>query len=364
MCPPTLAAYFHTLSPFIVRFSDDVGIRWYGVSYIAGFLVAYLLLRALAARGLILIPKDRVGDALMWLVGCILLGGRLTYCLVYDKDHELLTHFSSTFPFWGVLEIHKGGMASHGGIIGAVVAAWRISRGFRDPRTGQIVGQASIWHIFDALALVTPPGLMFGRLANFVNGELLGQVVAPPGQDRDAPWWSVQFPQELISSQAPELTLEQTQRLHDLALAHVPLDIVNALSPQRAVAMGLHNLVEHAGLYKAELAPLVSARVPSQLLQALAEGPVLFAVLWIVWIRPRKAGVIGGWFLLAYGLLRIITEIWRLPDAQFDEGRPLGLSRGQWLSVPMVVLGAAVIAFAARRAGPKLGGWRSRPASK
>lgn len=191
--PPVVAAYFHDLSPFALRFSETIGIRWYGLSYIAGFACAYLLLRWLGKRKLILLPPARVGDAMMTLIVCILLGGRLGYCLVYDRS--LFTHFESGFPFWGVFQIQRGGMASHGGMVGALIAALRIARGFRDPATGRIEGRASIWHTMDTLALVTPPGLLFGRLANFVNGELLGNIVAPPGAGQAAPWWSVQFPQ-------------------------------------------------------------------------------------------------------------------------------------------------------------------------
>lgn len=120
---------------------------------------------------------------------------------------------------------------------------------------------------------------------------------------------------------------------------------------------GLDRLVAQAGRYEAELTPLLSARVPSQLIQALAEGPLLFVLLWAVWAKPRKPGVVGATFLMGYGVQRVITEIWRLPDAQFAVGRPLGLSRGQWLSAAMVAGGVAMLVWALRRPSAKLGGW-------
>src|SRR5262249_12119509 len=92
--------------------------------------------------------------------------------------------------------------------------------------------------------------------------------------------------------------------------------------------------------------------------QAVAEGLVLAACVWLIWYKPRKPGVIAAWWLMIYGVLRVATEIWRLPDAQFgDAGRIYGLSRGQWLSVGMVVIGAGLLIFASRRAANKLGGW-------
>lgn len=354
--PITLAAYFHDLSPFIVRFSDSFGVRWYGVSYVVGFILGYLVLRWLANRGVLQIPASRVADCMMWIVGCILIGGRLAYCIVYDR--ELFTHFSPGFPFWGVLQIHKGGMASHGGILGAVVAGWRISRGFVDPATGQRIGRCHPMHILDAMAMATPIGLMCGRLANFINGELLGKVYAPPGEGQHAPWWTVQFPQELVSGHTAPLSPEQAAQLHALAVQQVPPEMAKSLAPELLYKVGLDELVQTAARHKAELMPLISARYPSQLFQAFAEGPLLLVLLWAIWAKPRKTGIVGGFFVLGYGVQRIVTEFWRLPDAQFGaDGRPYGLSRGQWLSVLMVVIGAAIIVWAIRRPGAKVGGW-------
>ncbi len=365
----TLAAWFHTLSPFAVKLGADFGIRWYGLSYLAGFIVAYLAMRAMARRGLIAIPYDRVSDAMLWLIGGALVGGRIGYALFYDP--RLLTTFSEHFPFWGLLAINEGGMASHGGIVGTILAAYRISRGFRNEQ-GQIVGRTSFMHICDAMALVAPAGLMFGRLANFVNGELLGAIVAKPGEP--SPWWAVQYPQEIdlcatdrlgITSPGPDLvqTSEQWQKIIALARPLAPDASAEGL---RA---GLHRLAHEGWRHADELRPLISARHPSQLYQAAAEGLVLALVLWIAWARPRKPGVIGALFLIAYGVLRILTELIRLPDAQLAVRRILGLSRGQWLSVGMIAAGLWVLIYASQQAAPRVGGWlrrahRSEPGPK
>ncbi len=358
----TLAAWLHTLSPTVWRFSDAIAIRWYGIAYLAGFAVGYFLLLKLARRRLVAIPYDRVGDAIMWLVVGVLVGGRLGYVIVYDPEQWIT--FTKSFPFWGVFAIHHGGMASHGGIVGVILAAWRISRGFKNPDTGLIEGRCPPLHVMDIGALLCPAGLFFGRLANFVNGELLGRIVSPPGTP--GPWWSIQYPHELKGIQhvspdglikyadpAQPLTTEQGRQLYNL------LGQVGA--PTDSVSRKIDILIERARDFAPQLKLLLSSRHASQLYQAVAEGIILGAALWLVWYKPRKPGFIGAWFLIIYGVLRILTEFIRLPDPQFVHGRYFGLSRGQWLSVAMIVAGAAVLAAVRKWNTPPLGGWKTKP---
>jgi phosphatidylglycerol:prolipoprotein diacylglycerol transferase len=240
-----------------------------------------------------------------------------------------------------------------------ILAALRISRGWKTA-PGERIGVCPRLHVLDMTALIAPLGLMFGRLANFVNGELLGKIVAPPGVE--GPWWSVQFPQELRgwvdrgvnTGHAPDLSPAQQGALDAL--------VESAARPGDSYAGAIDRIAEHASRHAAQLKPLLASRHPSQLYQAAAEGLVLGAVLWLVFARPRQPGVIGSVFLLAYGALRIGTELWRLPDPQFlahDAGRPMGLSRGQWLSAGMVAAGVAALVVCMRRNVPKLGGWLS-----
>jgi phosphatidylglycerol:prolipoprotein diacylglycerol transferase len=337
---PSLAAWLHTLDPFALRLTHDMGVRWYGLAYIGGFVAAWLILRALAKRRLILLTVDQVTDALFAVVLGTLLGGRLGYILIYDP--ALLWSFSNAPPWWGALAINRGGMASHGGMAGVAVACWWTAR-----RSG-----TPLLHVMDCFALVAPVGILFGRLANFVNGELLGRIVAMPGES--APKWSVKFPQELLEGHAPTLTPEQQLALDEL--------LTRVASPGDTRYDATRNLIDDiqngATDLARELEPLLAARHPSQLYQAAAEGILLGAALWLLWSRPRRAGFIAAWFLLLYGVGRITTEYWRLPDAHLPVPRPGGLSYGQWLSVGMVVIGGAMLWRTLRdRAAPRIGGW-------
>ncbi len=340
----TLAdAWVHSLDPIVIPISGSFAVRWYGLAYLAGFVGAWLMLRWMSGRGLLALTKTQVTDFLLAMILGVLVGGRLGYVLVYEPS--LLVEFSSSPPWWGLLAINKGGMASHGGIAGVIVATFIFAR-----RAG-----APWLHVLDSTALTAPIGLCFGRLANFVNGELLGKIVAAPGEP--GPWWSVRYPQELLTKHAPELTPAQESRLVDL-LMPFQMPGENTLGPAvermiQAVGRGGTTAKELVR----ELPAVLSARHPSQLYQALGEGVILFVALWIVWARPRKPGVIGCWFLIVYGVGRIITEFWRLPDDQFATPRIAGLSRGQWLSVAMVIAGVAVLPIVSRRNVEKLGGW-------
>jgi len=342
----TLAAWLHTLDPFVFRFSGEFGIRWYGLSYALGFVVAYFLLRWMCRRGMTLIPEDRAGDVI--IIGALggVIGGRLGYVLFYQPS--LLWQFSPSVPWWGVLDLMHGGMASHGGFVGAMLAAWRVSRGFKDGN-GQVQGRAPVLHVMDTMALLTPTGLFLGRIANFINGELLGKIVALPGGP--SPWWTVKFPQELLGDQAPALSPDQQAQLQALIHDAAPAGGPDALRT-------LLQRIEHGAPDLAQrIEPLISARWPSQLLQAFAEGIVLGAAIWVIARRPRLPGVITAWFLIVYGILRVVTEIWRLPDAQFAVGRPLGLSRGQWFSTAMVAVGLLLLWRIVSVGGQRLGGW-------
>lgn len=344
----TLAAYLHQINPVALDLFG-LKIRWYGLSYLTGFLLAGLILHSLGKKRRVLVPPAFAMDAIMILIFGVVVGGRLGYVLVYQQS--LITDFSGAFPYWGVLAIHKGGMASHGGMLGVLAACWWISRGFR-AEDGRRVGAAPFLHACDLACLIALPGLMLGRLANFINGELLGRIAAMPGEP--APWWAVKFPTELGTKHAPTLTPEQGLKLTQLLKSVQVGDEPEAASIDRLIAKIQSGSRELA----LQLEPLLAARHPSQLYQAACEGLVLAAILWTVWARPRKPGVLTAWFLLSYGVLRILVEqYWRLPDDLATQYF-LGLTRGQWLSVGMLGAGAALLSAAARRPGPMFS-WRT-----
>ncbi len=339
-----LAAYFNSFDPVALGpLPGGITIRWYGLAYIAGFACAWFVMVRLAKRGLIAIPADRVGDAIMAFVIGTLVGGRLGYVLFYRPS--LLAEFDGSFPFWGLLKINEGGMASHGGMIGLGVAAWWVARKYKAPTL----------HIIDVLCLTGPIGIVFVRIMNFINGELLGRIVAQPGER--GPWWSVRFPTELFERPMDV----QDAELREQALRELVVDRGLWL-PGDQFSVAISRLLSEVrtgqqGAVEA-LTPLLSARHPSQLYQAFAEGLLSLAVLWIVWSSPRRPGVIAAWFFVVYGVGRVITEFWRLPDAHLQSPTLAGLSRGQWLSVGLVLAGFALFAFVRTRGAERVGGWR------
>ncbi|MEM9064262.1 MAG: prolipoprotein diacylglyceryl transferase [Planctomycetota bacterium] len=331
--------WLHDLSPWIIEL-NGFGLRWYGLSYVAGFVAAWLILKQLGKRGLVSIPPQHASDAVIAMAVGAVVGGRLGYAVFYQPS--LLWTFEASFPFWHMLRLDRGGMASHGGIIGLVASAWMISRGYKD-EAGNREHRAPLLHVLDVLPLVATPGVFFGRIANFINGELLGKIVANPGEP--APWWSVRFPQEHLTGHAPELTPAQEAELIVLVTDAAPEATVFEEGYARVLGLVQKGSPEFAE----RLEPLVSARHPSQLYQAFAEALVCGGLCWILARKRVTTGVLTGVFLMSYGLLRIATEFVRLPDSHFDIARPLGLSRGQWLSVAMIGAGIGVLIFAKLR---------------
>jgi phosphatidylglycerol:prolipoprotein diacylglycerol transferase len=244
-----------------------LAVRWYGLMYLVGFAVAYLL-------GRLRIKQARSGrvtvqifdDLLFFVVLGVVLGGRLGYVIFY-KPGYYLQHPLEIFAVW------QGGMAFHGGFLGVLLAMWYVTRKHR-----------LVWlETADFVAPLIPLGLAAGRLGNFINGELYGRVT-------DVAWGMV------------------------------------FASP------GAGALPRH----------------PSQLYQFALEGIALFVILWLYTARARPVGAASGLFLIGYGGLRFVAELFREPD-DFLGFLALGLTMGQWLSLPMVAAGAILITWAFRR---------------
>jgi prolipoprotein diacylglyceryltransferase len=126
------AGWVHNLDPFLIQFTEQIGVRWYGLAYLSGFFVGFWLISLIARRGLVAVdgsrslPEERIGDFVLAVVIGTMLGGRVGYALFYSQD--LVTDFSTRFPFWGVLRVWEGGMASHGGMLGIIFAAVYFAR--------------------------------------------------------------------------------------------------------------------------------------------------------------------------------------------------------------------------------------------
>ncbi len=298
----TLAYYVHDLNPFLVRFGGNWGIRWYGLAYLAAFLIGYAIYRHLARRGLSQLRPDQVGDFIFGgaLFG-VILGGRLGYMLFYNLPGFLADPLS-------FFRLHEGGMSAHGGIIGlALYSLWFARR-----------HHVSWLNLGDNLVVVAPVGLFLGRVANFINGELYGRTTSVG--------WAIQFPKELYDAQPEMVGLAVTEAA--------------AINPSFGTVQAIVEGVRDSPELREQLAATLSPRHPSQLYEAGLEGVLLFAVLWVLRTRFRlRDGTLTGVFFIGYALLRSICEFYREPDS------PLvgDLTRGQFLSVFLVLIGLAFL---------------------
>jgi phosphatidylglycerol---prolipoprotein diacylglyceryl transferase len=248
-----------------------LAVRWYGLMYLVGFILFLVLGRRRAREEWRGFSRNDVEDLLFWGVFGVIVGGRLGYVLFYQPEHYLQNPLE-------IVMLWKGGMASHGGIIGSIIVMWLFAR----------ARGKSFLQVCDFVVPLVPLGLAAGRMGNFINGELWGR----PADPHVWPW-------AMIFPQADD--------------------------------------------------PVPTPRHPSQLYQFSLEGVLLFAFLWWFSRRPRVPGVVGCAFLVGYGVLRIIAEFAREPDA-FLPALPFHLSMGQWLSIPMVLVGAGLMAWFERRA--------------
>lgn len=300
-----LAYYLHDLSPHLIRFSGSLGIHWYGLAYVLGFYVGYLVMLRLARLGLSELKVDQVADfvTLVAIFG-VVLGGRLGYILLYGMDDVRQNPLSA-------LKIWQGGMASHGGIAGVALFCLWYARRHRISWTG----------LGDTLVCAAPLGILLGRIANFINGELFGRVTNVS--------WAMKFPTELHHRDFLTQGGQPTALPDDLQ--HSP-DIINWF--------------EQNGGGRAELEAILHPRHPSQLYEAAGEGLLLFAVLYYIRVRFPKLphGTLTGLFFLLYALVRISLENYRQPDSGSE--LIMGLTKGQFYSTFMIVTGLAFLVFA------------------
>lgn len=290
---------FPEISPDIFSislFGFELALRWYALAYIAGIIIAWQISLAAIRRPALWrgnvppMTRAQIEDLLTWIIVGIIVGGRLGFVLFYQPAYYLANPGQ-------IAMVWQGGMAFHGGFLGVVVAAWIFTARHKIPRLAAA----------DAIALGVPVGLMLGRLANFINGELWGRPTDMP--------WGVIFP--------------------------------GAAAQDCAGVIG------------------VCARHPSQLYQAGLEGALLLAVmLWLAFRRDalKIPGQITGVFLAGYGVARFIVEYFRQADPQFiTANNPMGhairlgeagITMGQVLSLPMLAAGIVLIVMARRRAAP------------
>jgi len=332
------ATYVHQLDPVIIQFTQGIALRWYGLAYLAAFLFGYLLLKRLAVRKLWVLPPEKTAD---FIAACALfgvfLGGRLGYILFYHvpkagwgslADDPLL-----------VFRVWEGGMASHGGIFGVAIFTFFYARKHKVSWTG----------LGDGLSVVAPIGLLCGRLANFINGELYGRVA-------DGVAWAVKFPTTFTDPKTPEYGRLGEALAATGAADPQFLESMNAIEPGTLVGEGrfyyAQRLIEanrDSDKVTEAIAPYLEPRHPSQLYEGLLEGALLFAILWFVRVKFPKAphGLLTGLFFGLYATFRIFAEQFREPDAAWVvEGV---LTQGQFLSLFMYLFSAAFLVFAFRK---------------
>ena len=285
---------FPDISPEIFSidvFGIEFALRWYSMAYIAGFVIAIYVMKYFTSRGDFWrnktgpLERGEVNDLITYLILGVIIGGRLGYVVFYHLDFYLEN--PSDIP-----KVWDGGMSFHGGFLGVVLAATIYIR-----RNGIL-----LWSCADLIAVASGPGLMLGRIANFINAELWGRPTDVA--------WGVVFPGA-----------------------------------------------------KAQDCPLIvgeCARHPSQLYEAGLEGLFLFIIL-VIFARLgalRRPGVITGMFFVIYGSGRYFVEFYRVPDPQFFSNEnpfgfafqigDIGITMGQALSIPMIAVGLGIVLLKCR----------------
>jgi phosphatidylglycerol:prolipoprotein diacylglycerol transferase len=272
---------------FTITIGDfDLSLRWYAVSYIAGFILAIFIMKSLIKNEKLWrfktapLDLDQAESLLTYLILGVIIGGRVGYVVFYNPTFYLSNPTE-------IIRVWDGGMAFHGGLIGVIFSIIVFCR----------VNGVQLLSCSDLVAIATPPGIMLGRIANFINAELWGR---PTDMS-----WGVVFPGE-----------------------------------------------------RAQACPEVSglcARHPSQLYEAGLEGPLLFLLLiFFVYIGMLlRPGFITGVFIAGYGIARFFVELYRVPDPQFVSSQningyvlsmgDLGVTMGQMLSIPMIAIGVIFI---------------------
>lgn len=264
-----LAIPFPDIDPVALSFGP-FAIKWYGLAYLAGLVLGWLYIKRLVSSpglwtgGKPPFAAAEVDDLLLYMTIGVLVGGRLGSVLLYEPGYYIQHPLE-------VVQIWKGGMAFHGALLGTGIAIWLFAS-----RRG-----VNVFSTMDLCAAAVPIGIFFGRISNFINGELWGRPTSVP--------WAMIFPDAARSYPAIEPT----------------------------------------------------GRHPSQLYEAALEGLVLFLVIrWLTHHRSALAtpGRVTGVFLAGYGIARSFCELFR----QYDPAHALsvyGLTPGIAYSVPMILLG-------------------------
>jgi phosphatidylglycerol---prolipoprotein diacylglyceryl transferase len=304
--------YVHDLSPHIIQFTDSIALHWYGLAYVVGFYCTYAVMLRLSKLGLCQVQPAQLGDFITYTaIFGVVLGGRLGFMLGYQWKAFIAEP-------WNLLLIFQGGMASHGGMIGVALFLLYYARKHKLSWTA----------LGDALVPGACLGLFFGRMANFINGELFGRATSVP--------WAVKFPTEVHHDDF----LERYYQQHQIPFPH--LEYPQHSHEILAKAAGDTNGLE-------AFTSVLTPRHPSQLYEGVGEGLILFCLLYFIRVRfPQlRSGVITGIFFLLYALIRIALEEYREPDSGSE--LIFGLTKGQLYSTGFIVGGIAFILWGSKK---------------
>lgn len=276
----------HQIDPIALKLGP-LQVHWYGVMYLLAFAMAWFLGRSRVRAGRLPgVDDNSYGDLMFYGMLGVVLGGRFGYVLFYAFE-DFLRDPLMLFKVW------EGGMSFHGGLLGVLVAGWWWARR----------QHLQFFDVVDVVAPLVPPGLGFGRLGNYIGGELWGKPTEAG--------WGVVFPRAL----PPELA---------------------GLDPAALRARFDSGMLD------------VYARHPSQLYQFALEGVVMFAILWWYSRKPRPRYAVSGMFALLYGVFRFLVEFVRVPDAQLGYLAFGWLTMGQALSLPLIALGLILLGLSRR----------------
>lgn len=331
-----LAFYTNNLDPVIVHLVGPLALRWYGLAYVAGFILGYLVLQWMSRRKLYCVEEEQLGDFVTAIcIFGVLCGGRLGEFFFYWLPEQglsgITTDLQAVWAAWmqgqfalpWVFRVYEGGMASHGGIIGVLCMAIYFCCKYK----------WNIAAVTDGLAIVAPLGLCFGRLANFINGELWGRITDSP--------IGVRFISEMYTLPLSKMEELCTGAEH---IIQAPLGDEAAANPYEA----LMQLCYANDTVAAMVAEQLPTRYPSQLFEAFGEGLLIFCLLFPLRLVWKKApdGIFTALFAFLYAAARITCECFKEPDA----GVWYGITEGQWLTLGVIAAGLVFLFIALRNA--------------
>ncbi len=320
---------FPNWDPVIMQFTEKAALRWYGLTYIISFAFGYWALWFMQRRGYLRIAADDVVNYMIVGVLGVFVGGRLGEILFYQFDYTFLSSAPLGERFANIVAVWDGGMSFHGGLIGVTLGVLLFSR----------YKKQSFFNVMDGCTQFMPFGIAVVRFGNFIGGDLYGRVITDGSgkaiyEGSNLPWYAMKFPTD------PE-SMPRLQALGAPFRDHSPLPV-------------------SAELW-AKVEPFVPGRYPSQILQIMLEGLLLWITMLALRRFCKKPGMLASLLCVFYGLFRFPVEFIRQPDPHLDPDAAgltnfsarvlaaLHLTMGQALCTGMIVFGMVMFWYCWRR---------------